>query len=303
MISLLMKFSLSKDERMFFIGIVIIAANAGGAWSPIGDVTTTMLWMNGHITSTNIIKNLFLPGLICAVIPLLIVSFKIKGQLQEHTRDGVKITFGKQLRDRNLIFIFGITMLLLVPLFKSVTHLPPFMGMLLALGMLWIVTEIIHAKKNNFDKRPFSAVQALTRIDIPSVLFFLGILISISALDATGILGKLSIGLDKNIGNVTIITLLIGFLSALIDNVPLVAAAMGTYGNGAFGVDHHFWTFLSYCAGTGGSALIIGSAAGVAAMGIAQIPFFWYLRKITPIALAGYLAGAGTYLLQTVIFH
>jgi Na+/H+ antiporter NhaD/arsenite permease-like protein len=298
MISLLMKFTLDKEERLLFIGIVVIAANAGGAWSPIGDVTTTMLWIDGRITSASIIAKLLIPSLVCAVVPLTIATFTVRGKLDEKVPNGSNQIDRKTRRDRNIVLLFGIGALLFVPVFKTLTHLPPFMGMLLALGSLWLLTEIFHAKKDDLEKRSFSTAKALTKIDMPSVLFFLGILVSISGLEASGILGSLSQWLDKTIGNVTIIDLSIGLLSAIVDNVPLVAGAMGIYSLEQFPVDHHFWSFLSYCAGTGGSALIIGSAAGVAAMGIANINFMWYLRRITPLAVAGYVVGAGVYLLQ-----
>jgi Na+/H+ antiporter NhaD/arsenite permease-like protein len=298
MISLLMKFALDKEERLLFIGIVVIAANAGGAWSPIGDVTTTMLWIDGRITSASIIAKLLIPSLVCAAVPLTMATFMIRGKFDGKVPNGSNQIDRKTRRDRNIVLSFGVGALLFVPVFKTLTHLPPFMGMLLALGSLWVLTEILHAKKDDLEKRSFSAAKALTKIDMPSVLFFLGILVSISALEASGILGSLSRWLDKTIGNVTIIDLSIGLLSAIVDNVPLVAGAMGIYSLQQFPADHHFWTFLSYCAGTGGSALIIGSAAGVAAMGIANINFMWYLRRITPLAVAGYVAGAGMYLLQ-----
>jgi len=303
MISLLTKFALDKEERLLFIGIVVIAANAGGAWSPIGDVTTTMLWIDGRITTASIIVKLILPSLVCAVVPLLIVSFRIKGRLNALPKAIDLPLNSAQKRTRNIVFLFGVAALLFVPVFKMLTNLPPFMGMLLALGSLWVLTEIMLAKKEVLESRPFSVALALSKIDMPSVLFFLGILISISALEAAGILGQLSLWLGHTLGNATIIDFSIGLLSAIVDNVPLVAGAMGIYSLDTFAVDHHFWTFLSYCAGTGGSALIIGSAAGVAAMGIAKIDFLWYLRRITPLAVAGFLAGAGVYLLQRIVLH
>lgn len=303
MISLLMKFSLEKEERLLFIGMIIIAANSGGAWSPIGDVTTTMLWIDNRISTFGIIYKLFLPSLISALVPLLLLSIKIKGHLKRDNKFDAPISNApKQKLDRNIVFFFGIGGLMFVPVFKSVTHLPPFMGMLFVLGLLWLLTEVIHAKKHESIKQNFSAAQALTQIDMPSILFFLGILISIAALEATGVLRSLSIWLDQNIHNLTLIDILIGLLSAVIDNVPLVAGAMGIYTLQQYPTDHHFWIFLSYCAGTGGSALIIGSAAGVAAMGIAKINFLWYVKKITPLALAGYFSGVVVYLIQQLIF-
>lgn len=298
MISLLTKFALDKEERLYYIGIVVIAANAGGAWTPIGDVTTTMLWIDGRITSTSIMAWLILPCLACVLVPLIFATFRIKGKLGGPGRDADRPLDAKSKRDRNIVFLVGIAGLLFVPVFKTLTHLPPFMGMLLALGALWLLTEALHARKKDEEKRSFTAAHALSKIDMPSVLFFLGILTSISALEATGVLARISFWLDKTIGNVTVIDFSIGLLSAIIDNVPLVAGAMGIYSLERFAVDHHFWTFLSYCAGTGGSVLIIGSAAGVAAMGIARINFMWYLRRISPLAFAGYVAGTGVYLAQ-----
>jgi Na+/H+ antiporter NhaD/arsenite permease-like protein len=300
-ISLLTKFTLEQEERLLFAGIVVIAANSGGAWSPIGDVTTTMLWIDGRITTGGIILKLFIPSLISAIVPLIIASFMVQGTFCINNDKIESELNQKAIRDRNIVLFFGIGALLFVPVFKTLTHLPPFMGMLFSLGLLWLLTEIIHANKEAAEKRTYSAVHALTRIDMPSVLFFLGILTSISALEVTGLLKSLSLWLDKTIGNVTVINLIIGFASAVVDNVPLVAGAVGIYSIERFAVDHHFWIFLSYCAGVGGSALIIGSAAGIAAMGIAKIEFMWYLKKITPLAVSGYLAGAGVYLIQYLL--
>jgi Na+/H+ antiporter NhaD/arsenite permease-like protein len=301
MISILSRFALEKEERFLFIGLIVIAANAGGAWSPIGDVTTTMLWIEGRISSANVILNLIVPCLVCTIIPLLIASFMIRGPL--HLQDNSSLNLSqRQIRNRNIVLFSGIGLLFFVPVFKTISHLPPFMGMLLALGALWVLIELLHAGDESIDDRPYSAAHALTRIDMPSILFFLGILTSISALEATGLLGSLAGWLDNNISNLTVINLFIGFLSAIVDNVPLVAGAMGLYNLERFPVDHQFWTFLSYCTGTGGSALIIGSASGVAAMGIAKMDFLWYLRRVTPLAVLGYLSGAFVYLLQTSIF-
>lgn len=299
MIALLSKLVENNDEKMFFIGIVVIAANAGGAWSPIGDVTTTMLWIGGQITSIDIITKLLVPSLVCLVVPLLLISFRMKGTIQSQLAHHMYVN----RRERNLVFFAGIAALVFVPVFKSVTHLPPFMGMLFGLGVLWIITELLHKNKNIEDKNNFTIVKALERIDLPSILFFLGILLSVASLQATGQLKLLAQFLDTTIENITGIVLSIGLLSAIVDNVPLVAAAMGMYDLNTYPTDHYFWSFLSYCAGTGGSALIIGSAAGVAAMGIAKINFFWYLKKITPLALLGYFAGAGAYLLQEFLMR
>ena len=299
MVSLIRKLVRNRNARLLFCGVVIIAANAGGAWSPIGDVTTTMLWIGGQISVTNIILKTFLPSLVCLVVPLLILSVRRKGKIElggtEEAKTFKPVTPSK---DRNLVFIAGVVILLLVPVFKMVTHLPPFMGMMLGLGIMWVITEIIHSGKDTEDRNMLSVLYALRKIDSPSILFFLGILISVSALDSIGVLHSLSAGLNKHIGNESVIVSIIGVLSSIIDNVPLVAAAMGMYTLEQYAMDHSFWLFLAYCAGTGGSLLIIGSAAGVAAMGIEKIEFFWYLRKISWLALMGYVAGIIVFLLQ-----
>jgi Na+/H+ antiporter NhaD/arsenite permease-like protein len=296
MISLLRKLVPSHRERLLFAGLVIIAANAGGAWSPIGDVTTTMLWIGGQITASSIIVKTFLPSLISFVIPALILSNQLKGNFE--SGETKKQNLSTPRWQRNTVFAIGICLLLFVPLFKSITHLPPFMGILLGLGVMWLITELIHSGKDEAEKGILSVNHALRKIDTPSILFFLGILISISALQATGILVQVSGWMDQRIGSINLITIMIGFFSAIVDNVPLVAAAQGMYPLGHFSTDHYFWTFLAYCAGTGGSILIIGSAAGVAAMGMERINFIWYLKKISWLALIGYLAGAGVFILQ-----
>lgn len=302
MVTLLRKLISDKNDRMLFIGMVVIAANSGGAWSPIGDVTTTMLWIGGQITAGSIIKNLFLPSIISLLIPLLFLSIKLKGnfeslQIEESRNKDTANGF-----ERNLFFFAGISVLLFVPVFKTITHLPPFMGMLFGLGGLWVLSELIHKDKDEAEKGQFSVLHALRKIDMPSVLFFLGILVAISALQSVGQLSLLAQYMDEKIGDINIVVMTIGLLSAVVDNVPLVAAAMGMYDMTTFPADHYFWTFLAYCAGTGGSALIIGSAAGVAAMGLEKINFFWYVRKITWLALIGYFAGAFTFILQNLLF-
>ena len=297
-ISLLRKLIKDDKDRLFFVGIVVVAANAGGAWSPIGDVTTTMLWIGGQITTLNIIIKLILPSLICLVVPLIYLSFKLKGKV---TRP-LSIANSKQQhlprRHQFIVFFSGVFILMLVPVFKTLTHLPPFMGILLGLGILWIITEIIHDKKDEEVKHSLSVIQALRKIDAPSILFFLGILISIAALQSAGILTHWAQWMTSRLHNDTIIVVLIGLASSVIDNVPLVAATQGMYNLVQYPTDHYFWEFLAYCTGTGGSALIIGSAAGVAAMGIEKISFFWYLKNISLLALLGYFAGALTYILQ-----
>jgi Na+/H+ antiporter NhaD/arsenite permease-like protein len=303
MVSLLRKLVTDKQTRMFFIGMVIIAANAGGAWTPIGDVTTTLLWIGGQITTGNIMIQLFLPSLICILIPLIFLSFRIKGKIES---TGISENKQKDKISRfhqKLIFILGIGSLVFVPIFKTVTNLPPFMGILYGLGVLWVATELIHKNKNDEDKDVYSVVHALRKADVPSVLFFLGILVAIAALESTHQLADLAVYMDKTIGDLNIIVISIGLLSAIIDNVPLVAATMGMYDLQTFPTDHYFWEFIAYCAGTGGSCLIIGSAAGVAAMGMEKIDFFWYVKKISGVALLGYFAGAFTYIAQHYLFQ
>lgn len=296
MVSLLRTLITDKDDRWFFLGIVIIAANAGGAWSPIGDVTTTMLWIGGQVTSKNIILKLFIPSLICLIIPLIIVSLNLKGNIKRNTEVSSLPEISGNNFNRNIIFFAGIGVLLLIPVFKAVTHLPPFMGMLLGLGIIWIVSELINKDKDTEDKDQLTVVYALRKIDTPSILFFLGILIAIASMQSSGLLTQLSGFLDQKIPNQNVIGILIGLCSAIIDNVPLVAASIGMYDLNHYPTDHSFWEFLAYCTGTGGSILIIGSAAGVAVMGMENINFFWYLKKIAWLALIGYFAGAITYI-------
>ncbi|GAA4831230.1 sodium:proton antiporter NhaD [Algivirga pacifica] len=304
MVSILRKLIKEREVRIFFISIVVIAANAGGAWSPIGDVTTTMLWIGGQITSNNIVHKLILPSSICLFVPLLVASFSYRHQLyrkleaptpdpdleaEENTVSAL---------ERRIVLFMGITALLFVPVFKTVTHLPPFMGILLGLGVLWLVTEVLHKHKEDHHKAELSVMGVLKKVDVPSVLFFFGILVAISSLQATGLLQSLADFLDRAIGDIYIIGLALGLLSAIVDNVPLVAATMGMYDLSIFPTDHIMWEFIAYCAGTGGSALIIGSAAGVAAMGMEKIPFLWYLKKVSWLALLGYFAGAATFILM-----
>lgn len=302
MISIISKFALSKEERLLFIGMVVIAANAGGAWTPIGDVTSTMLWIGGRVTSLGIIKELFIPSIVSALIPLIIVSFMIKGKLgtPEQNQNGKA---GQKIWERNVVFILGIGSLLFIPIFKSVTHLPPFMGVLFGLGILWLFTEILHAEKEDDERHRYSVTQALRNIDMGSVLFFLGILTCIAALDSAGILNWLATSLNHSLKSPLLIDFAIGILSAIVDNVPLVAGTMGMYSLQNYAVDDIFWTFLSYCAGTGGSILIIGSAAGVAAMGLARINFIWYLKKISLPAFLGYAGGAAAFIVFRLLLN
>lgn len=303
MVSLLRKLISEKKTRMFFVSMVVLAANAGGAWSPIGDVTTTMLWIGGQVTSSNLILHLFLPSLVCLIVPLLILSFSMKGKVTKP--DVVESTHTEKTTDfeRKIVLALGIGALVFVPFFKTITHLPPFMGMLFGLAILWIVTEFIHQNKNDADKDSYSVIQALRKADVPSVLFFLGILVAISALESTHQLRDLAQWMDAKIGNLDIIVLTIGLLSSIVDNVPLVAAGMGMYDMATYPTDHYFWSFLAYCAGVGGSCLIIGSAAGVAAMGMEKIDFLWYFKNVSWLALIGYLSGAGIYMLQHYLLN
>ncbi len=306
LVALLRKLVDDKQTRWFFASMVVLAANAGGAWSPIGDVTTIMLWIGGQVTAGKIIMGVILPSLVCMIVPLTILSFTMKGNVERPTFDDEEIVYSTP-SERILFLILGVSGLLFVPVFKTATHLPPYMGMLLSLGILWVVGEIVHKDKPAEIKNKLKVTAVLQRVDVPTVLFFLGILSAVAALQSAGHLNILSQYLDKNLGNIYLIDLAIGVLSSIVDNVPLVAGAMGMYpiadagatGYSAFFVqDGSFWEFLAYTAGTGGSMLIIGSAAGVAAMGLEKIDFIWYLKKITWLALIGYLAGAGTYFLM-----
>ena len=303
MISLLRKLIKDEKDRLFFVGTVVIAANAGGAWSPIGDVTTTMLWIGGQITAFKIIVKLILPSLFCLIVPLIFISFKLKGKVER--TENIHNTQRKSLphKEQKIVLFSGITVLILVPVFKTLTNLPPYMGILFGLGVLWIITEVLHRSKDEENKHNLSVVQALRKVDTSTILFFLGILIAIAAMQSTGILASLANLMAEKIGNISAIVISIGLLSSVVDNVPLVAAAQGMYDLAQYPTDHFFWEFLAYCAGTGGSALIIGSAAGVAAMGMEKITFFWYLRKISWLALIGFFSGAMIYILQDIILH
>ncbi len=297
MVSLVRKIIDDKEDRMLFAGMIVIAANAGGAWSPIGDVTTTMLWIGGQITATNIITTLFIPSVICLIIPLFFAGRKMKGEIPLIALQEGEVSVTTQ-RERNAVFFIGVSALLFVPIFKTITHLPPFMGILFGLGVLWAAVEYIHRSKEEEKKEYFSVSKALQRVDTPSVLFFLGILIAIGALESTHILSEMAQWMNDTVGNLPLIVTFIGFLSAIVDNVPLVAASMGMYDMAVYPPDHFLWEFMAYCAGTGGSMLIIGSAAGVAAMGMENISFIWYIKKISGYAFIGYLAGAGVYVLM-----
>lgn len=298
MVSLIRKLMSQKEDRLMFAGMIVIASNAGGAWSPIGDVTTTMLWIGGQITAGKIIQSIILPSIICLTVPLIFLSMRMKGSIEAIPVMDKEVQQRSTPFERNIVFIIGISSLLFVPIFKNFTHLPPFMGILLGLGIMWIITEFIHNQKDEIDKDRFSVNFALRKIDTPSILFFLGILMSVAALQVSGILTTVADLLSNNLKSDNTIVMSIGLLSSIVDNVPLVAAAQGMYSLDRYPTDHGFWHFLAYCTGTGGSALIIGSAAGVAAMGMVKIDFFWYLKKITTWALLGYFSGALAYILM-----
>ena len=305
MCALLRKLVGDKNTRWFFAGMVILAANAGGAWSPIGDVTTIMLWIKGNITAGSIILETIIPSLVSLLVPVAIIGMTMKGKLERPEKVESEATSSVTRKQSLLILCMGVALLLFVPFFKTITHLPPYLGILFGLGILWITTEIMH-KNNPTNYSRLNVTAIIQKVDVPSVLFFLGILMAVSCLNEAGHLGLLAGALNE-LGNVYVINIVIGVLSSIIDNVPLVAAAMGMYpveATGAFMIDGAFWEGLAYCAGTGGSLLIIGSAAGVAVMGMEKIDFIWYLKKISLWALIGYLAGAGTfYLMSTLIFH
>ena len=303
MVSVTRKLVRNTEQRRIIAGMIIIAANAGGAWSPIGDVTTTMLWIGGQVTTTNIMKTLLLPSLVAMILPLILLTWQYPAETQVATKGISRPYVTKQARrDRRLMLSIGLGGMLFVPIFKTLTHLPPYMGMMLVLGLIWLASELIHKDKDEAERQKFTAAHALSRIDVPSILFFLGILLAVGTLEATGILSNLAKSLGETIGNLDIIILLIGLLSAIVDNVPIVAAAMGMYDLQTFPADAKLWEFLAYCAGTGGSILVIGSAAGVAVMGMENLDFGWYLRKISWLALIGYVAGALVYLAQFALF-
>ena len=303
MVSVLRKLVSNPEQRLTMAGMVIVASNAGGAWSPIGDVTTTMLWIGGQISASSISQTLFLPSLAALLVPLTIQTYQYKAS-EQAVRTGVSRGISRPYitpvarRDRRMMLAIGLGGMLYVPIFKMVTHLPPYMGMLLVLGAIWVASEVIHKDKDEAERRTLTAAHALSRIDSPSILFFLGILLAVGSLESTGVLHSLAGSLDQAIGNTNLIVLLIGVASAVVDNVPIVAAAMGMYDLTTYPIDSPLWSFLAYCAGTGGSLLVIGSAAGVAVMGLENITFGWYLRRISWLALLGYLAGAGVYLAQ-----
>lgn len=315
MSALLKKLIKDKQDLWLFAGMVIIAANAGGAWSPIGDVTTIMLWIGGQVTAANIVAKVIIPSIIALVVPLIVLSFTMKGEIDRKLGMAERAHLENRTTpfEQKLVLFMGVGALLFVPVFKTITHLPPYMGVLFGLGILWVTTELMHKSKNKEQRSQLSVIHVLQKVDTPSVLFFLGILAAVGSLQSAGHLRVMAGFLEESIGNMYAINIVIGLLSSIVDNVPLVAGAMGMYellpagaeavAGVAYPVDHPFWEFLAYCAGTGGSCLIIGSAAGVAVMGILSIDFLWYLKKITWLALIGYLSGAATFIAMQSFMH
>jgi Na+/H+ antiporter NhaD/arsenite permease-like protein len=318
MVSLLRRLIPDQKERIWYVSFVVIAANAGGAWSPIGDVTTTMLWIGKKVTSEGLITDLFIPSLICIGVPLLIASLLpvFRGKIALGKGDAAADEHSQQLLSSRIMLIMGIGGLIFVPVFKSITHLPPYVGMMLSLGVVWLVSEYIHPIEEFYEERKhlYSARHALSRIEMSSILFFLGILAAVAALESVvagmhedghpvGLLMTMAEKLQHTIPNTDIVIIILGFLSAIIDNVPLVAAVMGMYPMDIHPIDDKLWQFIAYTAGTGGSMLIIGSAAGVAAMGMERIDFIWYFKKIAWLALIGFLAGAMAFLAIYPLLH
>ncbi|MBS7364705.1 MAG: sodium:proton antiporter NhaD [Paludibacteraceae bacterium] len=309
-VMLLRKLVQDQKERWYFAAVVILAANAGGAFSPIGDVTTIMLWVKGNVTTSHLIPELILPSIVAAALPMVIMSRKLHGSLEESTdvvdAESHELSVAEMVtnRERNIIFYLGIGALVFVPIFKAITHLPPYLGVSLGLGVLWVYTEIMYHEKGDSIKEEKKAriQKVVKRIDMTTILFFLGILMAVNALSFAGILRELSVWLDESVGNIYAINIIIGVLSSIVDNVPLVAGAMKMYEvdptTAYFAVDGAFWLFLAYCAGVGGSILIVGSAAGVVVMGLEKVSFGWYLKEVSLIALLGYLAGALAFIIQ-----
>lgn len=294
MVSLLRKIIPDHQLRLSYVSLVVIAANAGGAWTPIGDVTTTMLWIKGQITTLPVISHLFFPSMACLIVPLAWFHWKMKPKVL--SMQGSVVAGTEQTTGNTTVLVMGLSALLFVPVFKSLTGLPPYIAMLFGMSVLWVYTDYLSEK--NAQLKVHTISDALQKIDVPTVLFFLGILLSVASLEYIGLLSSLATQLSQAVSNQYIIVVLIGIISAIVDNVPLVAAAQGMYSMQLYPADHDFWMMLAYCAGTGGSILIIGSAAGVAAMGKEKIDFLWYMKQISFVALLGYFAGIAVYLLQ-----
>ena len=306
MIMVLRKLVQSREERMIYAALIIISANSGGAFSPIGDVTTIMLWIKGVITTQGVLTEIFIPSLISMLVPAFILQYSLKGKFDKEQNLKVAEVSAFTKQQRNIIFWLGVGGLVFVPIFKTITHLPPFMGILLVLGVLWTVTEIFHHSIDENDTMAKRVSEILTRIDLSTIMFFLGILMAVAVLQEIGVLTAMGEGLNEAFaGNYYLINGIIGVLSSIVDNVPLVAGCMGMYPvaeAGPMAVDGIFWQLLAYCAGVGGSMLIIGSAAGVVVMGLEKITFGWYMKKITWIAFAGYLAGILCYWVERTLF-
>lgn len=298
MSSLCQKLLSDKKDRWWFAGMVVIAANAGGAWSPLGDVTTTMLWIGGQVTAMNIIVKTILPSISVCLLPLLILSYRYRGAAFATSA----ATGSTPSAESNVILFSGMAFLISVPVFKTLTHMPPFMGMLLALGGMWIITSFMKLRSKTSGQERYTVADALQRIDTPSILFFLGILLAVASLDAFGVLREMAATMSSVLKNDYLIGIALGALSALVDNVPLVAAAQGMYDLNQYPTDHYFWEFLALTTGTGGSMIIIGSAAGVAIMGIEEIDFVWYFKKISFLAFSGFAAGVFMFMIQQMIF-
>lgn len=304
MVSLMKKLLDKREDRLLFAGVIVIAANAGGAWSPIGDVTTTMLWIGGQVTALEIMKGVFVASLASLLVPLAAMAYLMRGREVEAPVRTERLDLEMTPAfERNLMFFLGLGILIAVPVFKAVTQLPPFMGILFGVGLLWLVGDLVHKDKLDEAKARLTLASALTRIDMSAVLFFVGILLSVATLEHTHVLASLAQWLDHAIGRQDVIVMIIGLASAIVDNVPLVAASMGMYSLQQYPTDSFLWEFLAYCAGTGGSILIIGSAAGVAAMGLEKIDFVWYVKKISGWALLGYFVGAALYILEFHLMH
>lgn len=298
MTSISSKLLQQREDRLWFAGMIVIAANAGGVWSPLGDVTTTMLWIGGQITAANISSNTFIPSVAVWLVPLTIVARRFRGKQLIKTEN----VNNPNVREGNIMLISGIILLLFVPVFKILTHTPPFMGMLLALSFMWIITSFLHFKNiDGSQKKIITPSEALQKIDSPSILFFLGILLAVSALESFGLLKNIAVFLDNTLKNHYLVGGLLGMLSAVVDNVPLVAATQGMYDLSQYPTDHSFWEFIALTTGVGGSIIIIGSAAGVAVMGIEKISFMWYLKNISWLAALGFIAGVVVFIIQQSI--
>jgi Na+/H+ antiporter NhaD/arsenite permease-like protein len=304
MVSLIKKLLDQQSDRLLFASMIVVAANAGGAWSPLGDVTTTMLWIGGQISAVAVAKGVFLASVVNMLVPLLVVCRQLGTRaFAAATIDGENDSSDRPAFERNLMLGLGLGVLVLVPAFKGITHLPPFMGILFGVGILWLAGELVHRKKEPEVKERLTVTHALTRIDMSSIVFFLGILLAVATLEHTKVLASLAAWLEQSVGRQEVIVMILGLVSAIVDNVPLVAAAMGMYSLAQYPSDSFLWEFIAYSAGTGGSILIIGSAAGVAAMGLEKIQFIWYMKKIGGLALLGYFAGAAVYIMQYRLLH